>query len=183
VRAAARPARLYGALGGLPDPGARSLAMLWVLNLSDGNHSLLDIAERAELPFELVRETAALLEATSCCDPRRSRSDRMLNLDLVRDPNTPFRVLALGAHCDDIEIGCGATLLTCSSATEPVLRLGRVHVERGARARGGGGGGALPARRKEKRVVDQAVPQRLLPDQWAAIKDDFEALKREVNPT
>jgi aminopeptidase-like protein len=54
---------LYSALGGLPDPGARSLAMLWVLNLSDGRHSLLDIAERAELPFALVRDTAELLEA------------------------------------------------------------------------------------------------------------------------
>jgi len=54
---------LYGALGGLTDPGTRSLAMLWVLNLSDGRHSLLDIAERAELPFGLVRETAELLEA------------------------------------------------------------------------------------------------------------------------
>ena len=54
---------LYGALGGLPDPGARSLAMLWVLNLSDGSHSLLDIAQRSELPFELVREIALLLQA------------------------------------------------------------------------------------------------------------------------
>jgi aminopeptidase-like protein len=60
---------LYGALGGLPDPGARSLAMLWVLNLSDGEHSLLDIAERAELPFELVRETAELLEAHQLVRP------------------------------------------------------------------------------------------------------------------
>jgi aminopeptidase-like protein len=64
---------LYGALGGLPDPGARSLAMLWVLNQSDGRHSLLDIAARAELPFELVRETAELLEAHQLlrvADPR-----------------------------------------------------------------------------------------------------------------
>jgi len=60
---------LYGALGGLPDPGARSLAMLWVLNLSDGAHSLLDIATRAELPFELVRETAELLEAHELLRP------------------------------------------------------------------------------------------------------------------
>ena len=60
---------LYGALGGLPDPGARQLAMLWVLNLSDGRHSLLDIAERAELPFDLVRETAALLEAHQLLRP------------------------------------------------------------------------------------------------------------------
>jgi aminopeptidase-like protein len=52
---------LYGAVGGqnLPDG---QLAMLWVLNLSDGAYSLLDIAERAGLPFETVRATAALLE-------------------------------------------------------------------------------------------------------------------------
>ena len=28
--------------------------MLWVLNLSDGNHALLEIAERAALSFELI---------------------------------------------------------------------------------------------------------------------------------
>jgi aminopeptidase-like protein len=40
----------------------RQMAMLWVLNLSDGSHSLLDIAERANLPFEVVRQVAAILE-------------------------------------------------------------------------------------------------------------------------
>ena len=41
---------------------AKSLAMLWVLNLSDGEHSLLDIAERANTPFATIAETARLLE-------------------------------------------------------------------------------------------------------------------------
>ena len=45
---------LYRAIGGLADAGRAEMAMLWVLNLSDGGHSLLDIAERAALPFELV---------------------------------------------------------------------------------------------------------------------------------
>ncbi len=36
-------------------------ARLWVLNLSDGEHSLLDIAERAGLPFRSVLEAARLL--------------------------------------------------------------------------------------------------------------------------
>jgi aminopeptidase-like protein len=35
--------------------------MLWVLNLSDGEHSLLDIAERADLSFAAVSRAAALL--------------------------------------------------------------------------------------------------------------------------
>jgi aminopeptidase-like protein len=38
-------------------------ALLWVLNLSDGAHSLLDISDRSGLPYPAVREAAeALLE-------------------------------------------------------------------------------------------------------------------------
>ena len=55
---------LYQALGGFPDAGQLQLAMLWVLNYSDGTQSLLEIAERAKLEFSLVRRAAdALLSA------------------------------------------------------------------------------------------------------------------------
>lgn len=53
---------LYRAMGGLPDPGRRELAMLWVLNQSDGAHSLLDIAERSGIEFRLLHEVAGDLE-------------------------------------------------------------------------------------------------------------------------
>jgi aminopeptidase-like protein len=36
-------------------------ARLWVLNLSDGNHSLLDIAQRSGQPFPVIRDAADLL--------------------------------------------------------------------------------------------------------------------------
>lgn len=49
-----------GLYGGNPDS---RMAMLWVLNLSDGTHSLLDIAERADIPFETVLAEADRLEA------------------------------------------------------------------------------------------------------------------------
>jgi len=52
---------LYRATGGLPDAGRVELAMLWVLNQSDGGHSLLEIAEKSRLPFELIRQAASLL--------------------------------------------------------------------------------------------------------------------------
>jgi aminopeptidase-like protein len=39
----------------------REMALLWVLNQSDGNHSLLDIAEGAGLKFDVVRNAADLL--------------------------------------------------------------------------------------------------------------------------
>ena len=54
---------LYGAIGGDKDAAAANMAMLWILNLSDGAHSLLDIAERADLSFAIVRSTAKLLQA------------------------------------------------------------------------------------------------------------------------
>ena len=53
---------LYGMIGGTADAGTRELAMLWVLNLSDGSHSLLDIAERSKLSFELIRAAAENLQ-------------------------------------------------------------------------------------------------------------------------
>lgn len=52
---------LYRPIGGLPDPGRHSFAMLWVLNLSDGAHDLLAIAERSGLPFEVIEAAAARL--------------------------------------------------------------------------------------------------------------------------
>ena len=52
---------LYGAIGGRSDTQQFQLAMLWVLNLSDGAHSLLDIAERSELEFGLVAEATDTL--------------------------------------------------------------------------------------------------------------------------
>ena len=57
---------LYRAMGG---PGASEMAMLWVLNQSDGHHSLLDIAERAGLPFGQVRGAADLLLAHDLLRP------------------------------------------------------------------------------------------------------------------
>lgn len=52
---------LYGSLGGRSDAEQAQLAMLWVLNLSDREHSLLDIAERSGLPFEAVAGAADAL--------------------------------------------------------------------------------------------------------------------------
>ncbi|MBC9717424.1 DUF4910 domain-containing protein [Streptomyces sp. TRM66268-LWL] len=52
---------LYDALGGRSDTQEAQLAMLWVLSLSDGKHSLLDVAERADLPFDTVALAARAL--------------------------------------------------------------------------------------------------------------------------
>jgi aminopeptidase-like protein len=54
---------LYGTIGGSRDAWTQNMAMLWTLNLSDGRHSLLDIAERASLPFDVIASVAAVLES------------------------------------------------------------------------------------------------------------------------
>ena len=51
---------LYRNVGG-PDLEADNFALLWMLNLSDGRHSVLDIAERSGLRFETVRNAASRL--------------------------------------------------------------------------------------------------------------------------
>jgi aminopeptidase-like protein len=52
---------LYRAMGGNRDEKLQETAMLWVLNQSDGEHSLLDIAKRCGLAFETVHDAAGLL--------------------------------------------------------------------------------------------------------------------------
>jgi len=53
---------LYRSVGGQIDQPLRELAMLWLLNLSDGDHTLLDIADRAGIRFDLVEEIARELK-------------------------------------------------------------------------------------------------------------------------
>jgi aminopeptidase-like protein len=53
---------LYGQIGGRSDAEERQMAMLWVLNQSDGRMSLLDVAERSGVPLALLAEVAAALE-------------------------------------------------------------------------------------------------------------------------
>jgi len=52
---------LYRQMGGNAENTETEFAMLWMLNLSDGGCSLLDIAERADLPFDVIDAAASLL--------------------------------------------------------------------------------------------------------------------------
>lgn len=52
---------LYSAIGGDKEAAKKQMAMLWVLNLSDGDHSLLDISNRSGIAFEHVEQVSRLL--------------------------------------------------------------------------------------------------------------------------
>jgi aminopeptidase-like protein len=53
---------LYQAIGGAADRRTEEMAILWVLNQSDGSQTLLDIAVKAGLPFATVAQAAELLQ-------------------------------------------------------------------------------------------------------------------------
>ena len=45
------------------------MAMLWTLGYSDGEHSMLDIAEVSGLPFAAIDEAASKLAAAQLLEP------------------------------------------------------------------------------------------------------------------
>lgn len=53
---------LYGKLGGFQDIADTRLAMLWMLNQSNGSRSLLDIARRSGMSWRFLNDAAGLLE-------------------------------------------------------------------------------------------------------------------------
>ncbi len=63
---------LYSALGGHRDTDLRERAMLWILNYSDGEHCLADIAERSGFPLDLIEDVACVLEQNQLV--RRAKS-------------------------------------------------------------------------------------------------------------
>ncbi len=101
----------------------------------------------------------------------RPRSDR------------PLRVLCLGAHCDDIEIGCGATLMKLrESDPDADVRWAifsgdeaRRDEARASAVRFLGPGG-------EKQIHFESFRDGYLPTQAAAVKDAVEALAARVEP-
>ena len=93
-----------------------------------------------------------------------------------------LRVLCIGAHCDDIEIGCGATLLRLAGEREldvSWLVLSSTPA-RAAECEQSAKRFLAKARRREVRL--ESFRDGYLPAQWAAAKDTFEAIKRTARP-
>jgi LmbE family N-acetylglucosaminyl deacetylase len=93
------------------------------------------------------------------------------------------RVLAIGGHSDDIEIGCGGTLLTLIEAT-PALEVDWVVLasagERAEEARASAE--AFLAGSGSSRVEVHGFRDGFLPHSGAEVKELFEDLKERVDP-
>ena len=106
----------------------------------------------------------------------------MLSLPALANPRRALRVLCLGAHCDDIEIGCGATLLRLA-AERPVDVTWVVLCSNAARAaetRRSAMRFLRGARRRELRI--ETLRDGYLPAQWSQAKDVVESLKQLRRP-
>jgi LmbE family N-acetylglucosaminyl deacetylase len=107
----------------------------------------------------------------------------MRELGFSPDRTRAFRVLCLGAHCDDIEIGCGGTILTMARDI-PNLDIHWVvfssNPEREHEARLSAQ--AFLAKATNKTVVIHRLRDGFFPYLGAEIKEHFEQLKGEITP-
>jgi LmbE family N-acetylglucosaminyl deacetylase len=107
----------------------------------------------------------------------------MLPLRLGPPPRGGYELLCLGAHSDDLELGCGGTVLRLLSEL-PVARITWVvlsgNADRAREARQGAR--RVLGRRPGMRLVQQAFRDGFFPYLAVPIKEFFERLKGEVKP-
>src|SRR5712692_8089907 len=107
----------------------------------------------------------------------------MLNLEFPRHRDSVLRILCLGAHSDDIEIGCGGTILRFlndNSATEVVWVVFGASGQRRTEAVESANLFLANARRKE--IVVKEFRDGYFPYIGSDIKDFFEELKQKYSP-
>jgi len=107
----------------------------------------------------------------------------MLTLSLPQNGASRFRVLCLGCHSDDIEIGCGGTVLTFAAA-KPEMQIFWVvfssDEERKIEALNSAG--SFLANISTQKVIVHGLRDGFLPYSGAEVKERFEQLKTEFSP-
>lgn len=95
----------------------------------------------------------------------------------------PLRLLCLGAHSDDLEIGCGGTILSWLDSPRPVHVTWVVLTAQGERAREARRSAAALLRRAASfEIVFGEFADGFLPAQYERVKTFFESLKRRIAP-
>jgi LmbE family N-acetylglucosaminyl deacetylase len=107
----------------------------------------------------------------------------MIRLAPAKADGSPLRILCLGAHCDDIEIGCGGTVLRLIEEHPTAEFLWVVMSSTPARkeeAQATAERFLKGAARKDIRVL--GFRDGYLPYLGVEVKDAFEALKKDFSP-
>ena len=107
----------------------------------------------------------------------------MLKLELLLAKTKPLKVLCLGAHSDDIEIGCGGTilrlLLECDDVEVHWVILGSSGKRNGEAVASGNN---FLVNAKKKNIIIKNFKESFFPYKGAEIKAFFEKLKKNVSP-
>lgn len=107
----------------------------------------------------------------------------MQALELATFAATHGVVLCIGAHCDDIEIGCGGTILRLLELN-PALDVHWIVLcsDEPRRAEARDSARRFLGEAAEKRVQVQSFRDGFLPYSGAEVKEFFESLKRQIRP-
>ena len=107
----------------------------------------------------------------------------MIELQIADIDERGLNILCLGAHSDDIEIGCGGTILTLLEKYEIGKIVWVVFCSNEIRKKEAEESAVKfleSVEEKEVRVMNYR--DGFLPDIWSKVKEEFESLKREFNP-
>jgi LmbE family N-acetylglucosaminyl deacetylase len=107
----------------------------------------------------------------------------MLKCLFNKAPDEDFTILCLGAHSDDIEIGCGGTILHLINVYKQINITWIVFSAKQQRAAEAYASAAAFLRdAQEKKVIIKEYQDRYFPYIGAQIKDYFEQIKIELSP-
>jgi LmbE family N-acetylglucosaminyl deacetylase len=106
----------------------------------------------------------------------------MLSVAPSLDASRPLRLLCIGAHSDDLEIGCGGTLLTWLEAVPTVEITWVVLTGDGARVVEAKRSARALLRRARTDIVLGGFTDGFLPAQYREVKELFESLKNRCEP-
>ncbi len=107
-----------------------------------------------------------------------------MTINFAKDPKTPLKVLCLGAHSDDIEIGCGGTMLKLADQYKKNLEVVWVVFsaigDREKEARKSAD--VFLKDVKQKRIMTHKHRDGFFPFTAIEIKESFESLKKDFSP-
>lgn len=106
----------------------------------------------------------------------------MINLRLVHKDAKPLTILCLGAHSDDIEIGCGGTLLHLKAEGVPIQFCWVVFSAAGIRGEEAQKSAELFTVDCKSEMILKEFRDGFLPYAGIQVKEFFEELKQQVNP-
>ncbi len=107
----------------------------------------------------------------------------MIQLSFNKTEESEYKILCLGSHCDDIEIGCGGTILKLIENYQDVVIYWVVFSSNEQRAQEAIASANLFLKEiPVKKIIIKSFRDGFLPFQGIEVKECFEQLKQEFAP-